>query len=673
MIFSRKKNLFKKLIYSSVAGALALSLILLLLYPSEVAWGQLSDPLYPKTAANDSSIGTVAWSNPSRVTSDDNSEADASLNCNSSNYLKATNFGFFIPPSSTVSGIQVEWKKRGSVASAILDNAVRIVKGGTIGSQDKSSGTNWPTTAATTTYGGQTDLWGETWTVADINSTSFGAALSAKETPCAGASAFLDAVRITVYYTESPAPYHLRIESFSSNGTSTIPSGVTSATFEAWAGGGGGAGNAGCTEESCDPAGGGGGGAYMKTVKSVSAGQAFDIYVGAGGAGGAGGGSDGGTSTVADGVTNILEAAPGWGGDRVGGTGGEGGKVASSTGDFGFDGGNGPQVAGGNNDGGSGAGDAGNGTAGDLGGGDSFGGSSNTTANNRLYGSGGGNTSLSRAGKAGIVRVSYFLDVGVGYPVIKSRSRGSSRGDATSHTINLPSGVLSGDLLMVVFSVDAQPDITISGSGWSMLAEDDRIGLAKGGVYYKVADGNDALTLSTSASEDSTHLSFRIANAGTPTAASTTGTSATINPPSLDTGSVAKYLWIAAAAIDQGVVVGGVTDFPTNYTDFLYLSSPFIASGAGVTAATRHLEAQTEDPGAFTNYSEDWVAFTIAVPFSGANPGVPVTNANAAKTTIRGGVTIKGGVTFKFFLPIIDTILSSFNFSLILPLRQIRR
>ncbi|TSC59494.1 MAG: methylenetetrahydrofolate dehydrogenase (NADP+) / methenyltetrahydrofolate cyclohydrolase [Parcubacteria group bacterium Gr01-1014_107] len=63
------------------------------------------------------------------------------------------------------------------------------------------------------------------------------------------------------------------------------------------------------------------------------------------------------------------------------------------------------------------------------------------------------------------------------------------------------------------------------------------------------------------------------------------------------------------------------------------------------------------------------------------NPTIPEENRlvhapvalAAVEILERGGVTIKGGVTFKFFLPIIDTILSSFNFSLILPLRQIRR
>lgn len=63
-------------------------------------------------------------------------------------------------------------------AGSLYDHRVRIVKGGVIGATDKASVTAWPGTLAYTTYGGEADLWGETWTVADINSTTFGVAIS---------------------------------------------------------------------------------------------------------------------------------------------------------------------------------------------------------------------------------------------------------------------------------------------------------------------------------------------------------------------------------------------------------------------------------------------------------------------------------------------------------------
>jgi len=64
--------------------------------------------------------------------------------------------------------------------SGVYDDKVRIIKGGVVGSTDRASGSAWPGTLTYSTYGSSSDLWGETWTVADINSSSFGVAISAK-------------------------------------------------------------------------------------------------------------------------------------------------------------------------------------------------------------------------------------------------------------------------------------------------------------------------------------------------------------------------------------------------------------------------------------------------------------------------------------------------------------
>jgi hypothetical protein len=97
----------------------------------------------------------------------------------------------------------VEWekKKTGGGGSGAIDNAVRIVKGGTIGSTDKSRATEWPTTDTYLSYGDATELWGETWTPSDINASDFGTALSGKETQGNIFTLNVDHVRITIYYS----------------------------------------------------------------------------------------------------------------------------------------------------------------------------------------------------------------------------------------------------------------------------------------------------------------------------------------------------------------------------------------------------------------------------------------------------------------------------------------
>lgn len=157
------------------------------------------------TGANDASVGTVAWLNPSNITSDDGSSAIVDTDTALSNYLKATNFSFTVPSMATIDGIEVIFGDRGSVNVGLVDSAIRIVKGGVIGSTNNSQGAAWPDASSleTVTIGSSTDLWGETWTPADINSSSFGVviALQGNVNP---SDAIIDYIRIRVYYSLPP-------------------------------------------------------------------------------------------------------------------------------------------------------------------------------------------------------------------------------------------------------------------------------------------------------------------------------------------------------------------------------------------------------------------------------------------------------------------------------------
>jgi len=169
-------------------------------------------PSFPTSGVNDSSIGATAWTTPGNVTATDNTRANVSLAKNSgvSQAIKATGFGFAIPADAEINGITVEWEtSEGGLAAAggIKDNAVRIVKAGTIGATDNSNTTFWvaPASEAFVSYGGVADLWGEVWTATDINSANFGAAISAKNVKVSGGGANedadVDSVRITITYT----------------------------------------------------------------------------------------------------------------------------------------------------------------------------------------------------------------------------------------------------------------------------------------------------------------------------------------------------------------------------------------------------------------------------------------------------------------------------------------
>lgn len=164
----------------------------------------MQGPNSPGTVVNDNSIGTIPWVNPGNATTSD--DADATCGAlyyqDKGYYLKATNFGFAIPADATINGILVEFEKdQDGSQGAISDQAVRIVKGGVIGSTNRKLGGSWPDSDTYVSHGSNSDLWGETWTPADINSNGFGVAISPTENYIDLETARIDHIRITVYYT----------------------------------------------------------------------------------------------------------------------------------------------------------------------------------------------------------------------------------------------------------------------------------------------------------------------------------------------------------------------------------------------------------------------------------------------------------------------------------------
>ena len=87
--------------------------------------------------------------------------------------------GFAVPDNATITGIEVSIERRASgMLQNVHDNSLRVMKGGTMVGDDKASASTWPTTDEYATYGGDSDLWGTTWTPADINDSTFGMAHS---------------------------------------------------------------------------------------------------------------------------------------------------------------------------------------------------------------------------------------------------------------------------------------------------------------------------------------------------------------------------------------------------------------------------------------------------------------------------------------------------------------
>lgn len=157
----------------------------------------------PGVVNNEASIGTEAWSSLNNVKTSDDTDAIVSFGFPelSSNYLLTDFFGFNIPSTGTITGIEVIVENSNAGVSDVHHFQSRIVKNGSIGSQDRVI--TWPSSDTANTYGGSSDLWGETWVPSDINSSGFGFAIAVSGSL---ASPTIDHIQVNVHYIGPASP-----------------------------------------------------------------------------------------------------------------------------------------------------------------------------------------------------------------------------------------------------------------------------------------------------------------------------------------------------------------------------------------------------------------------------------------------------------------------------------
>lgn len=128
--------------------------------------------LNPGTTADDSTVGTVTWTNTSNVTSSNDTYASASISA--------------------------------TADYAVDDNSVRLYSGGAFVGDEKASATNWNlTTDATRTYGGAAVLWGLTPSESDVENSGWGVGISCQRDASTPESHYLLATNFGVSISAS--------------------------------------------------------------------------------------------------------------------------------------------------------------------------------------------------------------------------------------------------------------------------------------------------------------------------------------------------------------------------------------------------------------------------------------------------------------------------------------
>lgn len=216
------------------------------------------------------------------------------------------------------------------------------------------------------------------------------------------------------------------------------------------------------------------------------------------------------------------------------------------------------------------------------------------------------------------------------FPAVQATNTSTETDTATtSHTVNLPGSISSGDLLIIWFGI-AFPDgqtITWPG-GYTQFASGIETGGGDAAVYvaYRQADGTEGstITVTSSAGTRSAHVSYRITGHENPSTQAPEGAGAnatnsqTDTPNLTPTGGAKDYLWFSGAGRTADDV--STLSAPTNYGNIVEVAASPGAAGVLTHTARRTLNASSENPGAWSggDATAEWGGVTAAIhPASG--------------------------------------------------------
>jgi hypothetical protein len=164
----------------------------------------ITRPIFSQTrspgSASSSGLGTP-WSTPTNVLTSNDVRTSSSVSSSSTPTLQTLSYGFSIPDWAKLLGFELSVERQDSLnGGGVRDLSVFLRKLAGIVGVNKATAVIWTGADTVATYGGPTDLWGATWSPADVNNGGFGSALTAQEIGVAPGTPAIDHIAITVYY-----------------------------------------------------------------------------------------------------------------------------------------------------------------------------------------------------------------------------------------------------------------------------------------------------------------------------------------------------------------------------------------------------------------------------------------------------------------------------------------
>ena len=226
-------------------------------------------------------------------------------------------------------------------------------------------------------------------------------------------------------------------------------------------------------------------------------------------------------------------------------------------------------------------------------------------------------------------------------PVIAGSTTTNDSGlSGTSFAADLPSGVVSGDLIVVILTVDRISGTPIDWPvGWVELYDTVSGTNITGAMAYKVSDGTEgsSVTITISSAQQACSRSYRITGHDSSAEANTSAISSSTSqtPPSITPSYGSRdYLFIAVDHVDTYLYT--INTFPSGYGNTSDLKSGSGGARCGLGTCDRQATVTTETPTNFIlSIARTGLTSTIAIPAPSAGGGgltASITESKASRS-----------------------------------------
>jgi len=234
--------------------------------------------------------------------------------------------------------------------------------------------------------------------------------------------------------------------------------------------------------------------------------------------------------------------------------------------------------------------------------------------------------------------------------VVATAAESTQTSPSTSATVTMPSGIQTGDLLIVVAAKGGNAGV-ITISGWDTIESVSNTSATGAlGIVYKFSNGGEGATQTISSTGASGHwaiVAFRLtghhASQAPEVGTASKGSTGSGDPPNVSASWGAEdNRFIACLSYINDTASNDITGYPSGYTDdqhhVTFANSVMAMCG---TASMGTTADQADDPGTFTVTTTDklWVANTIVVrPAAAGGVAIPLMGANLGASLFDGQI-----------------------------------